>query len=649
MTSEQAAALPVYSGQDLGAVYAKRHTAFALWAPTAAAAAVHRYATGTDAEPGAADLGLTPMQLTEGGVWRATIGGDLAGQYYVYELSFPDGHTAVLVDPYARAAGANGERGMVLDLDAAAPENWAADRRPAAARDPGAASVWEVHVADFSADEHSGVRPEWRGKFLAFTQDATTLDLAGEHPTCLNYLKRLGVSHVQLQPVFDFATVDETRPGGYNWGYDPLNYNVPEGSYSTDPWHGEVRVRECRAMVAALHRAGLGVVMDVVYNHTYYTDNWMERAVPGYWLRRWPDGSLTNGSGCGCDLASERAMVRKYMVDSVVYWATAYHIDGFRFDLMALHDVETMNAIRAALDALPGGREILMYGEPWQGGGTRMDPGARPADKSALPLLDERIGIFCDNTRDAVKGGVFDAKAPGFVNGAPGAAYTLLHAVGAFRDGADGVHPKVAGQIVQYVSAHDNFTLWDKLKCVAGRRDFAAPDADLLAQNRLCAAICLTCQGLPFLQAGEEFARTKNGDPNTYRGPLALNRLDWTRAAQLEPLVQFYRGLFGIRCAWPELSALADPAQPQPMLLALPGWLVGFVPERTDESGPGRLAVYYNPENVPHTVALPAGNWRTVCDGVTASPQPFGPVRSGQIELPPVSAVILAAQAAPGG
>ena len=184
---------------------------------------------------------------------------------------------------------------------------------------------------------------------------------------------------------------------------------------------------------------------------------------------------------------------------------------------------------------------------------------------------------------------------------------------------------------------------------MAGRRDFAAPDADLLAQNRLCAAICLTCQGLPFLQAGEEFARTKNGDPNTYRGPLALNRLDWTRAAQLELLVQFYRGLFGIRRAWPELSALADPAQPQPMLLALPGWLVGFVPERTDESGPGRLAVYYNPENVPHTVALPAGNWRTVCDGVTASPQPFGPVRSGQIELPPVSAVILAAQAAPGG
>lgn len=396
-------------------------------------------------------------------------------------------------------------------------------------------------------------------------------------------------------------------------------------------------------MIAALHRAGLGVVMDVVYNHTYHADNWMERAVPGYWLRRWADGQLTNGSGCGCDLASERTMVRKYIVDSVVYWARAYHLDGFRFDLMGLHDVETMNAIRAALDAMPGGREILMYGEPWQGGSTRMDPGARSADKGALPLLDAGVGVFCDNTRDTIKGGVFDARAPGFVNGAPGAAYTLLHAVGAFRDGSDGMHPKAAGQVVQYVSAHDNFTLWDKLKAVAGRDDFDRPDEDLLAQNRLCAAIYLTCQGLPFLQAGEEFARTKNGDPNTYRGPLSLNRLDWTRAAALAPLVQFYRGLLAIRRAWPELSALSDPDQPLPLLLALPGWLVGFVPERTGESQAARLAVYYNPDPTPHSVVLPAGRWRTLCDGVRADALPFGPVYSGEYRLPPVSAAILAA------
>lgn len=642
MTQNEAAALPVYTGKDLGAVYARRHTVFTLWAPTASGAAVHRYATGTDAEPGAADLGQTPMQREEGGVWRATIAGDLAGQYYCYELSFPQGGTACLVDPYARATGANGQRGMVLDLDAAAPEGWAADRRPAAANRPAGRSVWEVHVGDFSSDPRSGVRPEWRGRFLAFTQEDTTLDSAGEHPTCLNYLRRLGVSHVQLQPIFDFATVDETK-SGYNWGYDPLNYNVPEGSYATDPYHGEVRVRECRAMIAALHRAGLGVVMDVVYNHTYYADNWMERATPGYWLRRWDDGSLTNGSGCGCDLASERAMVRKYIVDSVVYWATAYHMDGFRFDLMALHDVGTMNAIRAALDELPGGREILMYGEPWQGGSTRMDEGARPADKSALSLLDPRIGIFCDNTRDTIKGGVFNAKAPGYVNGAPGAGYTLLHALGAFRDGADGFTPRTAGQIVQYVSAHDNLTLWDKLKAVAGLRDYDAFTPALLAQNRLCAAIVLTCQGLPFFQAGEEFARTKHGDPNTYRGPAEENRLDWARAAACADLVDFYRGLLAIRRGWDELSALGETSQPRPLLLALPDWMIGFVPERLGKDEPGRLAVYYNPEPRPQTVSLPAGRWRTLCNGEKAAALPFGPVWKGAFTLPAVSAVILCA------
>ncbi len=633
--------LPVYTGNDLGAVYTRRSTTFTLWAPTAASVTLRRYTTGTDAEPGARELDPVPLRPAEQGTWRATVGGDLAGQYYVYELTFADGHTATAVDPYARACGCNGQRGMVLDLTAAQPANWPADRRPARADDPAARSVWEVHVADFSADEHSGIRPEWRGKFLAFTQEDSTLDCEGEHPTCLNYLRRLGVSHVQLQPIFDFATVDESA-GGYNWGYDPLNYNIPEGSYATDPFHGEVRVRECRAMVAALHRAGLGVIMDVVYNHTYYADNWMERIVPGYWLRRTPDGRLTNGSGCGCDLASEHPMVRKYIVDSVVYWATAYHMDGFRFDLMALHDVDTMNAVRAALDALPGGKKILMYGEPWQGGSTCMEKGAVPADKNALPRLDSRIGVFCDNTRDTVKGGVFDARSPGYVNGAPGAGYTLLHAVGAYRDGAEGLHPQASGQIVQYVSAHDNLTLWDKLKAVAGRHTYDIFDGDLLTQNRMCAAICLTCQGLPFWQAGEEFARTKHGDPNTYKGPLRENVLDWTRAARMGELVEFYAGLLDIRRTWPELTGLTDAAQPAPLLLALPGWLIGFVPELSDDA-PNRLVVYYNPERTVQQINLPGGEWRTLCDGRRAQAVPFGPVLTGSIGLPATSVVILAA------
>ena len=373
-------------------------------------------------------------------------------------------------------------------------------------------------MADFSADEHSGVPEAWRGKFLGFVPDNTTLDGDGVHPTCLNYLKRLGISHVQLQPIFDYATVDETKPGGYNWGYDPLNYNVPEGSFSTDPFHGEVRVKECRAMIQALHKAGIGVVMDVVYNHTYYTDSWLERTVPGYWNRRWANGNMTNGSGCGDDLASERPMVRKYLVDSVVYWASAYHVDGFRFDLMALEDVDTMNAIRAALDALPGGENILMYGEPWTGGGTNVEGGARPSNKRALDALSDRIGFFCDDTRDAVKGNVFDSCNAGYVNGAPQCGYDVLHAVGAWRNGARGFVPKQAMQVVQYVSAHDNLTLWDKLAAVGRRTDYDAEDAELLAQNRMAAGICLTCQGMPFFQAGEEFGRTKYGDHNSYKG-----------------------------------------------------------------------------------------------------------------------------------
>lgn len=644
MTWQQAAALPCYQGDDLGAVWSPAQTVFKLWAPTAQSVSVHLYATGTDSDPDAQDLGRRPLAPAGDGVWSLALPGDWNGVYYTYRLTFADGKSTTLVDPYARAAGANGKRGMVIDLDAAAPAGWAQDVRPAIPAH--ARSVWEVHVADFSGDEHSGVPAPWRGKYLAFTAEDTTLDGDGIHPTCLNYLKRLGVTHVQLQPIFDYATVDETRPGGYNWGYDPLNYNVPEGSFATDPYHGAVRVRECRAMVQALHKAGLGVVMDVVYNHTYHTDSWLERSAPGYWIRRLPDGRPTNGSGCGCDLASERTMVRKYIVDSVVYWAREYHIDGFRFDLMALEDAGTMNAVRAALDALPGGRDILLYGEPWTGGVTRLDPGARQADKGALDELDSRIGFFCDNTRDAIKGGVFNAGDAGYINGSPNAGYRLLHALGAWRDGQGGFYPKAAGQVVQYVSAHDNLTLWDKLKAVARRTaDYDAPDAGLLDQNRMAAGIYLTIQGLPFMQAGEEFARTKQGCDNSYKGPAALNRLDWRRAHRPEyaALTDFYRGLLAIRRACPALSGAAG--EQAPFVQALPGWLLGFVVE--NEDGPGRrgeVAVYYNPERTRQWAPLPSGRWHMLCDGRRAGAKPFGPAYSGSLELRPASVTILVAE-----
>mgnify|MGYP005890003381 FL=1 len=642
MNETQASQLPVYAGNDLGAVWRSSATAFRLWAPTACSAALHRFATGTDAEPEAADLGTLAMQRSEDGTWYLELAGDLAGQYYQYELQFPDGTSTVTADPYAHAAGAGGTRSMVLNQAAAVPDGWQKDERPAIPAH--ARSVWEVHVADFTADPASGVPQAYRGKFMGFTVDGTTLNGDGVHPTGLNYLKRLGVTHVQLQPIFDFATVDEVSGEDYNWGYDPLNYNLPEGSYATDAFHGEVRVRECRAMVQALHSAGLGVVMDVVYNHTYYSNSWLERTVPGYWNRRWENGSLTNGSGCGCDLASERPMVRKYVVESVLYWATAYHIDGFRFDLMALEDVDTMNAIRAALDSLPGGESILLYGEPWMGGGTNLEGGARPADKRALDALHERIGFFCDDTRDCIKGNVFDAANAGYVNGAPQHGYDVLHSISAWRSGAHGFLPKRAGQVVQYVSAHDNYTLWDKLAAVGRRGDYDCPDADLLAQNRMTAGIYLTCQGLPFMQAGEEWGRTKHGDHNSYKGPLATNRLDWTRAHRPEfaALTAFYRGMLAIRRAYPRLSGAAG--EPEPFILALPGWLIGFVPENDGTATAGQLAVYYNPERTRQWASLPAGTWRKVSDGVHAGVTPFGPCFRDALELAPTSVTVLVAE-----
>ena len=638
MNWQQACELPYYNGTDLGANYTPAATTFKLWAPTAAAVSVELFATGTDAEPGAHQLGVHHLAWERDGVWSLQLPGDWKNTYYLYHLQFHDGRTTDAVDPYARSAGANGQRAMVLDLDAAAPEGWAEDKRPAIPAH--ARSVWEVHVADFSADEHSGVPAAWRGKFMGFVPADTTLDGDGVHPTCLNYLKDLGISHVQLQPIFDYETVDETRPdGGYNWGYDPQNYNVPEGSFATDPFHGEVRVRECRAMVAALHRAGLGVVMDVVYNHTYHSDSNLERTVPGYWNRRWPNGQMTNGSGCGCDLASERPMVRKYLVDSVLYWATTYHIDGFRFDLMALEDADTMNAIRAELDALPGGQDILLYGEPWQGGGTNLEGGARPADKRALDVLSDRIGFFCDDTRDCIKGNVFDAANAGYVNGALQHGYEVLHSIGAWRGGQHGYWPRQAGQVVQYISAHDNLTLWDKLAAVGRRWDYDAPDAELLAQNRLAAGIYLTCQGLPFLQAGEEWGRTKHGDHNSYKGPLETNKLDWTRAHRPEfaALTAFYRGMLAIRRTCPRIAGAYG--EPEPFILALPGWLIGFVPESADPARP--VAVYYNPERTRQWATLPHGSWRKLSDGVHAGANPFGPIFRDALELPPVSVTVL--------
>ena len=602
-----------YTG-PLGPDYAPGGTCLRLWAPTAEAVTVTLYHKGD----GGAVLGTEPLVRGAHGVWSIWLPGEQHGRYYTFAVTV-NGITRETGDPYARAAGVNGVRSMIVDLARTAPSGWERDVRPTIP--PAQRAVWEVSVRDFSQDAASGVRPAWRGKYMAFTQQGTTLHGDGIHPTCLNYLKRLGVKYVQLMPIFDFGSVDEAKPllRQYNWGYDPTNFNVPEGSYSTDPTRGEVRIRECREMIAALHAAGIGVVMDVVYNHTYRTENPLNNTVPYYFFRQNADGSFSNGSGCGNEFASERPMARRYLIDSILYWAKEYHIDGFRFDLMGLYDAESINAVRAALDSLPGGRDILLYGEPWQGGASQLH--RYEANKANLAMLNERVGIFCDDTRDAIKGGCFDAREPGYVEGKPGSFWDIGAAVAAWCR-SDRLPPHAPSQIVSYVSAHDNFTLWDKLLCVRYEKpEFTARDTVALAQNRLAAGIYLTSFGLPFMQAGEEFARTKKGVGNSYRSSPTLNRLDWNRAEQYHALVDYYRGLLALRAAFPRLGSTDRHAPEALQFFALEQPLVGWTLPAVwgDGAAWSALCVFYNPTDTTRTVSLPAGQWKLLSDGTSSS------------------------------
>lgn len=613
---------PLCLERQLGATVCNDGAQFALWAPTASHVTLRLFAHGTDAEPGSGMLGEYPMHYEPDGAWVQDVPSAVHGVYYDYLIEFADGSVTRSADPWARAAGANGRRSMVVDLSRTDPDGWDADRRPTT---PISSDViWETHIGDFSNAQSSGVPAEHRGKYLAFTDSGTTLNGEGAFPTCVEYLKNLGITVVQLLPFYDYGSVDETRTGGYNWGYDPVNYNVPEGSYSTNPYDGAVRIRECKAMVQALHAAGIKAVMDVVYNHMYTTDNWFERVVPGYFCRRTDDGAFANGSGCGCDMATEHEMFRRFMVESVTYWASEYHLDGFRFDLMGLIDVETMRRIRASLDALPNGRSILMYGEPWAAGQSAPLPGTVLADKQALPRLDPRIGHFCDTTRDAIKGHVFYRDQPGYVNGAAQQnRQAVLDAVDAHRHAV--AREGEAGQIIQYVSAHDDLTLWDKLSIsMRGNGANHLPDntmyddvlqgsacaQEVLNANLLAAGIIATSAGLPFMLSGEEFARTKYGDDNSFDSGSRINELDWQRASDMQGLVRYYADLIAMRAddpAWFDAARTVVPTESS---------MIAFLV--------GRHAVLVNPDVREHVMPLTVMN-RTVaqCGGDTESVSPL--------------------------
>lgn len=610
-----------YSGNDLGASYSKKATTFKVWSPNAASVRVNIFEHGSDNEGDAGSIMSRAMSLDKTtGVWSVTINGDLLNKYYTYSVTHGK-TTKETADVYAKACGVNGQRSMVVDLSTTNPEGWKNDKH-VLVQNQTDASVWEISVADFSSSESSGVSEANRGKYLAFTEEGTTVNgVQGASSTCVDYLKKLGVKYVQIMPFYDFGSVDESKNimDQYNWGYDPVNYNCPEGSYSTNPKKGEVRIKECKQMIQALHNAGIGVIMDVVYNHTYTSDSWLQRTVPNYYYRMNNDGTFSNGSGCSNDTASEHLMFRKYMIDSVTYWASEYHIDGFRFDLMGLHDVTTMNSIRTALDNLyadGSGSQILMYGEAWDMA-TNCDEGTVLASQKNLKQLSDRIGAFDDTIRDAIKGSTGGTDGAFVQEGSRRA--NLKTGIAGQSDTTTG-WANVPSQCVTYASCHDNLCLYDKLVGSVYGADgkYRKRYEDLVAMNKLSAAIVITSQGIPFSLGGEEFCRSKDGDENSYASSRKENMLDWENVDLYSDVIEYYRGLYKIRDAFAAFSdSTAATGNSLTYLSDVPKGVMGYTINNTESGKWSQMCVIFNGSDSAQNVTA-KGDWVVLADNKTA-------------------------------
>lgn len=610
-----------YSGNDLGASYSKKATTFKVWSPNAASVRVNIFEHGSDNEGDAGSIMSRAMTLDKTtGVWSVTINGDLLNKYYTYSVTHGK-TTKETADVYAKACGVNGQRSMVVDLSTTNPEGWENDKH-VLVQNQTDASVWEISVADFSSSESSGVSEANRGKYLAFTEEGTTVNgVQGASSTCVDYLKKLGVKYVQIMPFYDFGSVDESKNimDQYNWGYDPVNYNCPEGSYSTNPKKGEVRIKECKQMIQALHNAGIGVIMDVVYNHTYTSDSWLQRTVPNYYYRMNNDGTFSNGSGCSNDTASEHLMFRKYMIDSVTYWASEYHIDGFRFDLMGLHDVTTMNSIRTALDNLyadGSGSRILMYGEAWDMA-TNCDEGTVLASQKNLKQMSDRIGAFDDTIRDAIKGSTGGTDGAFVQDGSRRA--NLKTGIAGQSDTTTG-WVNVPSQCVTYASCHDNLCLYDKLVGSVYGADgkYRKRYEDLVAMNKLSAAIVITSQGIPFSLGGEEFCRSKDGDENSYASSRKENMLDWENVDLYSDVIEYYRGLYKIRDAFAAFSdSTAATANSLTYLSDVPKGVTGYTINNTESGKWSQMCVIFNGSDSAQNVTA-KGDWIVLADNKTA-------------------------------
>ena len=631
---------PIPEGKLVEMEYSPIETKFTLWAPTAEEVRVLLYDSGNE---GSAYQTLS-LEMGEDGIWNTSIKEDLKGKFYTFNVKVNGKWLGDTPGIMAKAVGVNGKRAAVIDLRSTDPEGWANDVRPLL-KDYADIIVYEMHHRDFSLDSVSGIRN--KGKFLALTELGTTTS-QGEK-TGIDHLKELGVTHVHILPSYDYASVDESKPdkAQYNWGYDPQNYNVPDGSYSTDPYKPDVRIKEFKQMVQALHKAGIRVVLDVVYNHTFNTEESnFERTVPGYFYRQTKDGKPANGSSCGNETASDRAMMRKYMVESVLYWINEYHIDGFRFDLMGIHDIETMNEIRAAVDKIDP--SIFIYGEGWAASTPQLDQEelAMKANIYKMP----RIAAFSDEMRDGLRGGWDDDRKGAFLIGQPGHEMSIKFGlVGAVK------HPQVINdsvnyskepwalqptQMISYVSCHDDMCLADRLKATMPD----ATDEERASLHKLAETFVFTSQGVPFIFAGDEMMRDKKGIHNSYNSPDSINTIDWRNKTIHHDVFDYVRELIALRKNHPAFRmGDADKVRQYMEFLPVEGSnLVAFIlKDNANGDSWKNIIVAFNSRKEPAKLSIPTGRYTIVCKDGKIKQSGMGQVSGNEIIVPARSAMII--------
>jgi len=631
---------PVYQGDDLGVSWSREKLHVRVWAPTALEVVLRLYKTAEVALPDQ----ILHLKYAESGTWKIELEGNYERFFYAFQVRDETGWLQECPDIGATATGVNGLRGLVLNLASTNPENWENDKRSAVVQ-PTDMVLYEVHVRDFTISPDSGVLH--KGKYLGFTETGTTSPEGKS--TCLDHLKELGITHVHLLPIADFYTVDETKTTPqYNWGYDPLNFNTPEGWYSSDPFDGAVRIREVKQVVQVLHTHGLGVIMDVVYNHSgLIFDSWFNQFVPGYYYRQRSDGTLSDASGCGNEMASERAMVRKFIVDSVAFWAEEYHFDGFRFDLMGIIDIETMNQIRTRLDLID--KNIFLYGEGWIAAESPFPENLR-ATKLNTPRLD-RIASFCDDMRDGLKGSPFNRNSNGFISGLTlreeQVKFSITGAIShpqIFYDYVDSSRQPWANspaQCINYVSCHDNYTLFDKLQ-------YSCPESgmeEIERMTRLAIGIILTSQGVPFLHAGVEMHRTKAGHHDSYRSPDEVNQIEWGRKSEFPELFRFAKNCIELRRQHPAFR-MSESQQVREKLSFFQKYIPGIIAYELKDNANGdpwkTILLLFNGNNYSVEFEIREKRWLIVAQNGELSPKGMGHVTTSKVRLHPISMMILA-------